>query len=187
MTTSIKKLFLILPLCFAALLFSSCSSSEKADISKEIVGVWCDLDGPYYEYIEAKPEDSYYMVYEFTSDGKLIHHMLNTEKGYGYYEDDVYTIEGNTMTVAGEKCRVAIKDGQLNLINSDGTIKYRRMTMKEMLDVGMTPFEESIRENYINYVSSVAAEEGGTTAANGGESDTAEANDSENSTAAAAE
>ena len=155
----VKKITpLALLLAMIAGMLCSCSS-EKADVSKEIVGVWCDLDGPFYQYIEAAPENSYYMVYEFTSDGKIIHHFINKEQGYGYYEDDVYTIEGSTMTVAGNKCRVAVKDGQLHIINSDGTVKYKRMTMKEMLDLGMTPFDETIRENYLNYVSSVAEEE----------------------------
>lgn len=134
------------------LCFTACSNNAKLEeqLKTDILGVWCTENGPDYEYVAEKPDSSYYMFYEFCSDGQLIHHFPSKEYG-SLYGKDPYTIENNMLIVDGQKCRIEIKDDILTMINDGGAVRYRRVGIEEMYEYKMIPIEPENQEKYKEY------------------------------------
>ena len=94
---------------------TACSSDKQKkyeQLKTDIVGVWCDIDGPEYFENEGNP---YYKLYEFTSEGGLIYH---TPMAMGsVYTEDTYEISDDFLTVGnGAKCRIEIDNDVLTKI-----------------------------------------------------------------------
>ena len=109
---------------------TACSSDKQKkyeQLKTDIVGVWCDIDGPEYFENEGNP---YYKLYEFTSEGGLIYH---TPMAMGsVYTEDTYEISDDFLTVGnGAKCRIEIDNDVLTMIYNGGSSQYRKMSMEE--------------------------------------------------------
>ncbi len=130
----LRKLFAAAMAAAIMLVLTACNE-DKPDYEKlktDIIGVWCDIDGP--EYVE-DGEDSYYRLYEFTSDGQLIYHMPRNMMSY--YNDASYEITDDIMTVSGGgRCRISIENDILTMIQDNGSSDYRRMTLDEVTSYG---------------------------------------------------
>lgn len=123
--------------------FAACGQN-KVDYEKlktDIVGVWCDINGPEYFENDGNP---YYQLYEFTGDGTLAYHIVTPD--IASYYDYQYTLRDNFLDVDGNMCKVSVDDNDiLTMTNDNGDTKYRRMSMEEVCNFGVTYLDE---DNY---------------------------------------
>ncbi len=126
----------ILSLLLAALMLTLAACGQnKQDYEKlktDIVGIWCDINGP--EYFE-NDGDPYYQIYEFTSGGMLAYHII-TPNIASYY-DFSYELRDNFLDIDGQMCKVSIENDILTMTNDSGDTKYRRMSMEEVCNFGV--------------------------------------------------
>lgn len=106
--------------------------SSYEHLKTDIVGMWCDPDGP--EYVEHE-KGNFYIMYEFTDDGKLYHHR--SFDGYTMFTEANYSISDNLLDVDGQKCRIKIENDVLTMIYDGGSSDYRRMTADEATYYGV--------------------------------------------------
>ncbi|MCI7497802.1 MAG: hypothetical protein SOT68_01585 [Oscillospiraceae bacterium] len=146
---AIKKGILSLLLMALMLTFAACGQ-DKVDYEKlktDIVGIWCDVNGP--EYFE-NDGDPYYQIYEFTSGGKLAYHII-TPSIASYYDFN-YTLRDNFLDIDGNMCKVSVDENDiLTMTNDNGDTKYRRMTMEEVCNFGVVYLDEDNYHAQIEY------------------------------------
>lgn len=117
---------------------------DKPDYEKlktDIVGIWCDIEGP--EYFE-NDGDPYYQLYEFTSSGKLAYHIVNPSIAT-YYEFK-YELRDNFLDIDGQMCKANVEGDVLTMTNDNGDTKFRRMSMEEVCNFGVVYLDDA---NYL--------------------------------------
>ena len=125
-------------------LFTACGEDTKVDYEKlktDIVGIWCDINGPEYFENEGNP---YYQLYEFTGDGRLAYHTIT--QYIAQYVDVNYTLRDDFLDVDGAMCKVTVENDILTMKNDSGTTQYRRMTMEEVCNFGVVYLDS---DNYM--------------------------------------
>lgn len=140
---TIKKGILSLLLAALMLTLAACGQ-DKPDYEKlktDIVGIWCDIEGP--EYFE-NDGDPYYQLYEFTSGGVLAYHIVNPS--IASYYDYQYTLRDNFLTIDGMMCKVSVENDVLTMTNDNGDTKLRRMSMEEVCNFGVVYLDS---DNYM--------------------------------------
>ena len=130
---------------------TACSSDKQKkyeQLKTDIVGVWCDIDGPEYFENEGNP---YYKLYEFTSEGGLIYH---TPMAMGsVYTEDTYEISDDFLTVGnGGKCRIEIDNDVLTMIYNGGSSQYRKMSMEEVCNFGVYYIDADNYQKQLDYL-----------------------------------
>lgn len=141
---ALKKGILSLLLMALMLSLAACGQN-KVDYDKlktDIVGIWCDINGP--EYLEDDDGNPYYQIYEFTAGGTLAYHIITPE--LASYYDFQYTLRDNFLDIDGNMCKVSIDDNDiLTMTNDNGDTQYRRMSMEEVCNFGVTYLDD---DNY---------------------------------------
>lgn len=138
MKIRLRKLFAAAMAFTAAvtlMLLTACGE-DKPDyeaLKTDIIGVWCDIDGP--EFIE-DGEKSHYRMYEFTDDGRIIYHMPDINKVSIFYEEP-YEIRDDLFDSNGAMCRISIENDILTMSFDGGSSQYRRMDIPEMYEYGL--------------------------------------------------
>lgn len=120
---------------------------EYEQLKKDIVGVWCDIEGP--EYVQ-NGDDPYYKLYEFTSDGKIIYHTP-MERG-SVYTESTYELRDNYLDVEGAMCIVGVENDVLTMTYDSGKSQYRRMSMQEVCNFGVYYIEESSYQEQLDFL-----------------------------------
>ncbi len=133
----LRKIFAAVTATAMLLVLTACGS-DKPDyeqLKTDIIGVWCDVDGP--EYVPMEDESlSYYRMYEFTENDRLIYHMPDSFYG-SYYTESAYSITDDIMTVDEKsRCKISIENDILTMTYNDGYSQYRRMTPVEAYEYG---------------------------------------------------
>lgn len=133
MIKKLKKFSAAVMAAALALTLAGCGKQNEYERLKEdIVGVWCDIEGP--EYVE-NGGNPYYKLYEFTSDGQIIYHTP-MEMG-SVYNDSTYELRDNYLMTDGAMCIVDVQNDVLTMTTDNGESKYRRMTMQEVCNFGV--------------------------------------------------
>lgn len=156
------------------MLLTACGE-DKPDyesIKTDIIGVWCDVDGPEYE-VDA--DGGHYRLYEFTPDGRIIYHMPDEIYGSVYYED-TYTINNDLLSVSGSMCRLSIENDILTMTFDSGHSDYRRMDIPEICEYGVICIDDELfrRQDYYLKTGEVVAYEDLATATLKAETETEE-------------
>ena len=130
-------------------LFTACGEDKKVDYEKlktDIVGIWCDINGP--EYFE-NDGDPYYQLYEFTSDGRLAYHSVFPY--ISQYVDIQYTLRDDFLDVDGAMCKVSVENDVLTMKNDNGTSQFRRMTVEEVCNFSVVYLDQDNYYAQIDY------------------------------------
>lgn len=147
---TLKKGILSLLLAALMLTLAACGQ-DKPDYEKlktDIVGMWCDIEGP--EYFENEDGSSpYYQIYEFTSSGVLAYHII-TPNVASYY-DYKYELRDNILDIDGQMCKVAVEDDILTMTNNNGDTRFRRMSMEEVCNFGVVYIDSGNYEKQLEY------------------------------------
>lgn len=112
-------------------LFTGCQSDKYDYLKTDIVGAWCDEDGP--ELTENEILGQVYRIYEFTEDGTVCYYYVAEDEN-AYRQDSQYEIDGNLFSSEGAMCRIDVKDNILTMTTDNGSSRYRRMDAAELLD-----------------------------------------------------
>ena len=131
-----------------ALTFTACGK-DKPDYEKlktDIVGMWCDINGPEYFENEGNP---YYQIYEFTSDGRLAYHTITPI--VAQYIDVKYELRDNFLTVDSSMCKVSVENDVLTMTNDAGNTQFRRMSMEEVCNFGVVFIDSGNYEKQLEY------------------------------------
>lgn len=145
---TIKKGILSLLLAALMLTLAACGQ-DKPDYEKlktDIVGIWCDIEGPEYFENEGSP---YYQIYEFTSSGILAYHII-TPSIASYY-DYQYELRDNFLDIDGQMCKVSIEDDVLTMTNNNGDTKFRRMSVEEVCNFGVAYIDSGNYQKQLEY------------------------------------
>lgn len=145
---TLKKGILSLLLGLLMLSLTACGQ-DKPDyeqLKTDIVGIWCDINGP--EYYE-NDEGAYYQIYEFTSDGTLAYHMIF--QNVVYYYDYQYELRDNYLSIDDAMCKVSMENDILTMTNDNGDTKYRRMSMEEVCNFGVVYLDADNYNKQIEY------------------------------------
>lgn len=145
---TIKKGILSLLLAALMLTLAACGQ-DKPDYEKlktDIVGIWCDINGPEYFENDGNP---YYQIYEFTSGGVLAYHTITPD--VTQYVDVKYEIRDNFLTVDNSMCKFSIEDDILTMTNNNGDTKFRRMSMEEVCNFGVVYIDSGNYEKQLEY------------------------------------
>lgn len=139
---AIFVIIITLPAC------SSNKQKEYEQLKADIVGMWCDINGPEYFENEGNP---YYKLYEFTSNGGIIYH---TPMAAGsFYTEDTYELRDNFLTVGqGGMCRVSVENDILTMTYNDGESKYRRMSIEEVSNFGAYYIDNDNYQKQLDYL-----------------------------------
>lgn len=157
MRISIRKLLAAVSLTAFMLVMTACSKYKQYEhLPADIIGVWCDEDGPgYTEYLGEDGNDySYYSAYEFTSDGHLVYHSVYPYTFGAQYDMVEYSISDNLLNVDGAFCRIDIKDDILTMTSDTGTSTYRRMDIPEICEYVLQVQEPSLQVQKEEYIQS---------------------------------
>lgn len=138
----------ILSLLLAALMLTlAACGQDKPDYEKlktDIVGIWCDINGPEYFENEGSP---YYQLYEFTGSGKLAYHIITPD--IASYYDCTYELRDNFLDIGGQMCKVNVENDVLTMTNDSGNTQFRRMSMEEVCNFGVVYIDD---DNYMAQV-----------------------------------
>lgn len=136
-----KKILAVLIASAMTFAFTACNDNKNdyEYLKTEIVGIWCDQDGPIpmTSYDESTGEEiDYYLLYEFTEDGRMIYHKPSVRGSI--YSDSTYSIEENYMTLGTDgRCIISIEGDTLTLTAGNGDTIYKRMTVEEFSKYGV--------------------------------------------------
>ena len=122
---------------------------DKPDYEKlktDIVGIWCDINGPEYFENDGNP---YYQIYEFTSDGTLAYHTIT--QYLAQYVDIKYTLRDDFLDVDGSMCKVSVEDDILTMKNDSGDTRFRRMSMEEVCNFGVVYLDPDNYQKQLDY------------------------------------
>ncbi len=115
------------------LVLAACGNDKDYEhLKTDIVGFWCDVDGP--EYVQTE-SGGYYRLYEFTKTGGLYYHEPNGSLSVWYPAS--YEITDDILNVDGARCRITIENDILTMAYDSGESKYRRMTVEEVCSYGV--------------------------------------------------
>jgi len=146
-----RKLLAAAMALFMMIGLTACSSDKQKkyeQLKTDIVGVWCDIDGP--EYVE-NDGNPYYKLYEFTSAGQVVYHTP-MEMG-SVYTQDTYEINDDFLTTAqGGTYRIEIENDVLTMIYNGGQSQYRRMSMEEVCNFGVYYIDEDNYQKQLDYM-----------------------------------
>lgn len=128
----IRKLFAAAAVLLMLTVLAACSSDrpDYEALKTDIIGVWCDPDGPEYEEINGV---GFFRLYEFTPDGQLIYHMPSAAMPT-YFQDAKYEIRDDILDVDGQMCRIKIENDILTMTFDGGHSDYRRMDIPEICE-----------------------------------------------------
>lgn len=160
MVNLIKKITAAaLSLTLIIISLSACSQGSEYDYLKdEIVGVWMDEGGP------AVDTDNQFgkslLFYEFTSDGMIYYHYINTTMNEGTTTDA--TVEGgnyhlkDNMFIFDEDntgAIITIDGDTLTMSNNSGDVKYTRVSMADTVGYSIYCKDEGLlrEQNVILY------------------------------------
>ncbi|MBQ5331637.1 MAG: hypothetical protein J6K92_00025 [Oscillospiraceae bacterium] len=135
MKTLNKRILSALLSALMLMITLSACGKDKPDYEKlktDIVGIWCDINGPEYFENEGNP---YYQIYEFTADGTLAYHTITPT--IAQYVDVTYELRDDFLDVGGALCKVSLENDILTMKNDIGTTQYRRMSMEEVCNFGV--------------------------------------------------
>lgn len=140
----------ILSVLLAVLMLSlAACGQDKPDYEKlktDIVGIWCDINGPEYYENDGNP---YYQLYEFTSSGKMAYHQI-TPVLATYYEFP-YELRDNFLDIDGQMCKVSVEDNVLTMTNNDGNTKLRLMSVEEVCNFGVVYLDTDNYNKQLEY------------------------------------
>lgn len=144
--------FLAAALAFAMIIVLSACNSDKQkkyeQLRADIVGMWCDINGPEYFENEGNP---YYRLYEFTSEGELIYHTPMA--GGSFYTEDTYELKDNFLTVGQSgMCKVTVENDVLTMTYNEGSSQYRRMSMEEVCNFGAYYIDDDNYQKQLDYL-----------------------------------
>ncbi|MGN0638663.1 MAG: hypothetical protein ACI4J0_09860 [Huintestinicola sp.] len=178
---TLKKGILSLLLGVLMLSLAACGGEDKPDYEKlktDIVGIWCDIEGPEYYENNGNP---YYQLYEFTSDGKMAYHQI-TQTLATYY-DYQYELRDNFLDIDGQMCKVGVEDDVLTLTNNNGDTRLRRMSVEEVCNFGVVYLDSGNYNKQLEYTDFFTINWPGAASAETDASAAAEAAESAESTA----
>lgn len=146
MKTKIRKIFAAAMASVMMIVFAGCGNDKNGyeSLKTDIIGVWCDTDGP--EYVENNGSP-YYRLYEFTSDGRIIYHMPQ-DLGSVYSESN-YEIRDDFLDVDGSLCKISIENDILTMTNNAGSSQYRRMSLEEVCDYGVVCIDNELYQQQL--------------------------------------
>ncbi|MBQ5317088.1 MAG: hypothetical protein J6I96_06000 [Oscillospiraceae bacterium] len=156
------KTKMIVCLMLALALFTACGSN-KVDYEAyktDIIGVWCDVDGP--EYIPtADPETAFYYIIEFTDDNTMATHE-SSQKYPGYVLRVPYELRDDILVLGDDgqgRIRIGFEDGNLLITDGQGTHTYRHPTVEELGNAGVYPIDEELYQQVLQYMQEKEASE----------------------------
>lgn len=132
-TTAMALSFMLIIISLSA---CSQSNSEYDYLKDEIVGVWMDEGGPSVD--SDSPIGKSLVFYEFTTDGLIYYHYINSSLQEGTISDGTieggkYHIEDNMFVFDEDDTGAIISiDGDtLTMSNNSGDTKYTRVSMAD--------------------------------------------------------
>lgn len=161
MIRSTRKLLAAFIAAAILAVMTACGNYKQYEhLTADIVGVWCGEDGPVYEeYIGEDGMDySRYFAYEFTPDGQLVYHYTYVYLGGTSQTSVNYSISDNILDVEGARCRIDIQDGILSMTSNEGTNRYRKMTVDELVEYVVEPINPEIAAQKEEKVAELMAE-----------------------------
>ncbi len=150
MIAKMRKLFAVITAAAIMLVLTGCNSNTKKyeQLKKDIVGMWCDINGPEYFENEGNP---YYKLYEFTSAGEIIYHTPMASGSF--YTEDTYELRDAILVVGeGGMCRVNIENDVLTMTYNEGASQYRRMSIEEVSNFGCYYIDDALYEQQLDYL-----------------------------------
>ena len=161
MIRSTRKLLAAFIAAAMLMVMTACSNYKQYDhLKTDILGIWCGEEGPdFEEYIGEDGLDySRYFAYEFTPDGQLVYHYTYVYLGGTSQTNVNYSISDNLLDVEGAKCRIDIQDGILSMTSNEGTNRYRKMTVDELVEYVVDPINPEIAAQKEERVAELMAE-----------------------------
>ncbi|MCI7767010.1 MAG: hypothetical protein MSJ26_03385 [Oscillospiraceae bacterium] len=149
MRTINKRILSALLAAVMLMLTLTACGKDKPDYEKlktDIVGIWCDINGPEYFENDGNP---YYQLYEFTSGGVLAYHTITPE--IAQYVDVNYTLRDDFLDVDGAMCKVSVENDVLSMKNDSGTTQLRRMSMEEVCNFGVVYLDSDNYQKQLEY------------------------------------